>query len=805
MSYIFRFLLIASILVTVFQSPSLGGGQTVETESVQGAVISQPTAQLTQLSRQSPSFLHVQGREILNASGQPILLRGLNMDTYYYSYVWDPVAPWSYATQSDIQYLDSLGGTAIRLALHWRYFETSLGYDLIDAYLSWCEQAGVYVILDMHVVPPEDDVLQNKIWDNPAAQQQFLDLWTAIATRYADRTIVAGYDLYNEPAPSNAAQWWNLAARATAAIRAVDANHILFVENPLIENASFRLMADSNVVYSFHDYSPFVVSHAGANWVGDSLVPDDYLYPGPALTGTEWVNWSPDAAEFTGQTSGWLYWDSGVLTVPAGVEFATLKPSASGNSGAVWFDDLTLTHNGVSQTIYNPGMEEASNDDATQPANWIYWSDSGFIGAWSSEAAHSGTHSLKISSDGEGYGVWGQAIWILTEPLFRAKAGDTFQVRGWIHAPQNNGGSVGLGLDYLKGVYQNYDRAHLLADMQPYIDWGATNNVPLHVGEFGAMSSAPGDSRLNLAADKISVMNKAGLHWTMWTYRETTPPGFGLVHGSIPNERLAEILRQSLGTNYKKKGILFMALPAILGKPLVHGNWWRPKPGVSWQWQLSGTADTSINAAMYDVDLNTTPQSTIDQLHRQGRIVICYLSAGSWEAFRDDAGAYPQAALGKQLDGWPDERWVDIRRIDLLGPILKARMDKAVSKKCDGIEPDNVDGYANDSGFPLTAADQLAFNRWLAREAHQRKLSIGLKNDLAQAAELVDDFDWALNEQCFQYDECEMLLPFIAAGKAVFGVEYAGESTDFCPQANRMNFDWLKKKIDLDAWQQRCR
>ncbi|MGQ9601999.1 MAG: cellulase family glycosylhydrolase, partial [Candidatus Bipolaricaulia bacterium] len=126
-------------------------------------------------------FLSVQGKDILDGNGQPIYLRGVNMDTYYYSYLWDAAAPWTYATQADIQYLASLGVTAIRLGLHWRYFNTPMGYALIDTYLDWCEQAGIYVILDMHVVPPEDDVLEGKMWDNPAAQQQFLDLWTAIA------------------------------------------------------------------------------------------------------------------------------------------------------------------------------------------------------------------------------------------------------------------------------------------------------------------------------------------------------------------------------------------------------------------------------------------------------------------------------------------------------------------------------------------------------------------------------------------------------------------------------------------------
>jgi hypothetical protein len=231
---------------------------------------------------------------------------------------------------------------------------------------------------------------------------------------------------------------------------------------------------------------------------------------------------------------------------------------------------------------------------------------------------------------------------------------------------------------------------------------------------------------------------------------------------------------------------------------------WQPSPGTSWQWQLTGNIDTSVDVQMYDIDLFDASQSVIDALHGQGRVVICYFSAGSWEDWRPDAGDFPAAVKGDS-NGWPGERWLDIRAIDALSPIMQARLDRAVAKGCDGVEPDNIDGYSNRSGFPLSYADQLAYNRWLADAAHVRGLSIGLKNDLDQVKDLEPYFDWALNEQCFEYDECDLLLPFVQAGKAVFGVEYSGNTASFCPQSNSLNFDWLKKKLDLDAWREACR
>ncbi len=232
---------------------------------------------------------------------------------------------------------------------------------------------------------------------------------------------------------------------------------------------------------------------------------------------------------------------------------------------------------------------------------------------------------------------------------------------------------------------------------------------------------------------------------------------------------------------------------------------WQPAPGTSWQWQLTGEIDTSFNVDMYDIDLVDTPQATIDQLHADGRIVICYFSAGSWEDWRPDAGDFPVEVLGNNLVDWPGEKWLDIRDLDSLGSIMAARLDLAVTKNCDGVEPDNVDAYTNNSGFPLTDQDQLTYNLWLAEQAHARGLSIGLKNDIDQIPALLPHFDWAINEECFSYTECDLLSPFVASGKAVFGVEYELDPAEFCLQANALNFDFLQKKWDLDAWRVACR
>lgn len=235
---------------------------------------------------------------------------------------------------------------------------------------------------------------------------------------------------------------------------------------------------------------------------------------------------------------------------------------------------------------------------------------------------------------------------------------------------------------------------------------------------------------------------------------------------------------------------------------------WLPEIGLSWQWQLTDLpVDLSVEADVYDIDLFDNGKDVVDKLHNRGRRVMCYLSVGSREDWRPDAGLFPSEVVGNKYQGWPGERWLDIRRIDLLVPILSARLDMCQAKGFDGVEADNVDGYLNDTGFMITYEDQLAFNIWLAREAHARGLSIGLKNDAEQIADLLPYFDWALTESCFEQGWCEQMAPFIEARKAVIDTEYSAtdvEMTEICKAADSQQIYVILKDRDLTAYRLTC-
>jgi hypothetical protein len=265
---------------------------------------------------------------------------------------------------------------------------------------------------------------------------------------------------------------------------------------------------------------------------------------------------------------------------------------------------------------------------------------------------------------------------------------------------------------------------------------------------------------------------------------------------------------------------------------------WKPGLVTRWQYQLQGvtayssTGGINVNICVvpyiggscvkpqaFDIDLyvdqkisgnNTTlDTAAVNAIHANGAKAICYVEAGGWEDFRPDAQTYVtydnscgHCLLGKTIGGFPNERWVNVQQVAWLtqpGGVLDSRVAKCAQAGFDGVEWDLQDGYSNNTGFALTYNDQLVFNSTIANLAHQHGLSVALKGDPEQAVDLGPWFDYTVNEQCHQYNECGNLSTgFVAAGKPVFNVEYNKSPGSFCPKANGTeNFNAIKKKVDL--------
>lgn len=232
-----------------------------------------------------------------------------------------------------------------------------------------------------------------------------------------------------------------------------------------------------------------------------------------------------------------------------------------------------------------------------------------------------------------------------------------------------------------------------------------------------------------------------------------------------------------------------------LASPVLAAGW-RPSQTEPIDVQSSAPYNFARMVRTMVVGMDETSSARIQELKARGIRTVCIINAGAWEYWRPDSGAYDQRIIGTNYAGWQGERWVDIRAADVIRPILAKRLDLCQSKGFDGALFDNVDGYAHTTGFPLTTKDQLAFNRWLAAEAHARGLAAGLMNSLDLIPDLVGDYDFAFAQQCSATDTCRLLSPFRTAGKSAYVIEYTNvrqKMDSYCAAAADLDVQMIFK------------
>ncbi|WP_436643229.1 endo alpha-1,4 polygalactosaminidase [Microbaculum sp. FT89] len=251
----------------------------------------------------------------------------------------------------------------------------------------------------------------------------------------------------------------------------------------------------------------------------------------------------------------------------------------------------------------------------------------------------------------------------------------------------------------------------------------------------------------------------------------------------------------------------------------------RADSSVTWDWILSGRLPSPPPVVDYlDTDAFDTPADFVAAAKANGTTAICYISAGTLENWRPDRRAFRKLdrkqrrrgnplIIGRKYPDWPDERWLNFARYKVFLPLMVKRMKRCRSKGFDMIEFDNLDGYANRTGFKIRKRHAVRYARALARKATRIGLVPIQKNAPELAGRLQRHFGALLLEDCALYDFCGDAVVYRAAGKLVFDAEYPEAWSDegkpfdldaVCATTDAADISLIVKSLDLDKSVQRC-
>lgn len=469
-------------------------------------------------SYEPTGFLRVSGDVVLDGAGNPLTLKGFNIAFKDFKRTLG---------ETDIKRIADTGANSIRLVLDYRQLESSAfeyneeSFSLLDSIIAWCEKHKVYLILDMHLAPgiqnPHDFVVHReksyRFWEEDQYQERFYALWIAIAKRYADRTIIAGYDLLNEGMAPDETKFLKVMNTAARKVRQYDEHHILIVEEVLLRNGTKQLLpiADDNVIYSVHFfYPPRFTFYTTTEERPITRYPGEMVTDGEAIDSvvSEPATGSGDWRRLTLRASP-----------PEGAEIMRVIISSDEQRGAVWFDDIHLEADGQIVDLPAPLV---SNNSFEIDYPGISWETRGSCGRVIDGTAMSGRHSIIFSDCANRAAV-------LSSPI---EADDSkYLLSAWVKT-DDAAGDNRLAISWHKRKTLASLNKITLQDRMDYARrFKAWYGVPVYVGEFTAHENPSMDSATKYLNDILDIMETGGLHWSYWTYYSEYP-GIGIYTGA---------------------------------------------------------------------------------------------------------------------------------------------------------------------------------------------------------------------------------------------------------------------------------
>lgn len=518
-------------------------------------------------SASSTGFIHREGRLLIDGEGKPILLRGVCFGNQVWGNPSSP--PTTHHSELDFKRLRELNMNVVRFYMNYRLFESDgapgvyqdSGWNWLDKNIQWAKKHGVYLILNMHVPQGGFQSLGEgmDLWKNPQNQERLIALWRAIAERYSNEPIIAGYDLLNEPiTPESIDQWKKLAFDLVRAIRAVDKNHLIIVErlngvkNSWVTygEANQFLLSDENYMLTFHFYSPIRYTHQNASWTGFG---DGGTYPDPSgveVTGfLEWATATFNNPAIPQGTSDWAFFEGEKVRV-TDTKIVSGKPAlvCANNKGTVYYDDLVVKeydeHGKFLREIYQANIDSKDS--------WSMWSANG--SGWfelSTREGHGDRLSLGIGGTTDDANCYNDNL------RFPVITGRYYSISGWMKGKGvTRAGTCRIRIDFEKGAPGTFvllrDKAYLELEMKRFLAFAKENDLPIYLGEFGLYRDCfqKGKGGLIWVEDVLDILKEHQVHYTYHAYHESA---FGIYRneGSLPdplsaNQELLALFRRKM-------------------------------------------------------------------------------------------------------------------------------------------------------------------------------------------------------------------------------------------------------------------
>ena len=512
-----------------------------------------PTEAGADSGRIPKAYIRAKGKQfVVGEDDTPIRLEGV----CFGNEVWgNPLLPpTKHHNERDFLRVKEMKMNVIRFYLNYGLFEddeepyqyVEYGWEWLDKNVEWAKKHGIYLIFNMHV--PQGGFQSHgegmALWDDPEIQNRLVALWRAIAERYKDETIVAGYDLVNEPIARSPEDWEQLARRLVAAIREVDPYHLIIVERlhgvkgdwRTFQDLNFFLIEDPNIAYTFHFYHPFSYTHQNTPWTGmpeDSPYPDENTLIVPA--DTQWYTATFNNPTLPPGNSGWRYY-RGQKYRATDPNLLTGKPAfvSRDNSGSAYFGDFVIEEYDENGNY----LGNVCEGKISSLAGWHFWSEDG-SGKIELAKGRRGGQAIKISGTTADTNAAGN------DYRFAVTPGHSYAISGYMKGRRVSEDAICmLRIDFEtspsgKKLFRK-NKEYLRYELEKFIEFRETHNVPLYLGEFGLYQDCFTEGRggLNWVRDMLELLDEYDLSYTYHAYHEYS---FGIYWdgSALPNEASA--------------------------------------------------------------------------------------------------------------------------------------------------------------------------------------------------------------------------------------------------------------------------